>query len=104
MLSPMTIDPVLPLQALLGTWNADTSANDDENWLFQARAACAETLTRIETLRESPAAADRDVQVCLTAVIKSLQWVLADQPSANEMSVTVRRAVQVFDRISHTAS
>ncbi len=91
----MTKNPAVPLQALISGPNAGS----EDHWLDQARAACAESLERIEAMRDT-VAADRDTLACLGAVSKSLQWVLSSDSSASQLTFTVRRAIQVFDRIS----
>ncbi len=86
----------LPPQSATGP----VASADQTAWLGQARLACEESLARIEMLLATPGKQDRDMVVCLMAISRSLRWALTESESATEMSLTVRRALQVFDRIA----
>ena len=96
----MNANPALPLKTLPPqSANGLAAIADQSLWLHQARQACEESLGQIEALLASPDQQDRDMVACLMAVSRSLRWALTESESANEMSLTVRRALQVFDRI-----
>ena len=67
-----------------------------------ARQACRESLSRIDQILANACPPDHDSRACLLAIAKSLQWVQGDKTSAAEMTQTVRRALQIFDRMSAT--
>lgn len=96
----MKTNPVAPLRTLL----RKSDSSQDELWLQQARAACAESLRLIEARSSTDEFADRDTRACVLAVSKSLQWVLSGQSSPSQLTTTARRAIQVFDRISSAAA
>lgn len=100
----MNTNPALPLKTLPPCASSDVAAIADQtDWLDQARLACQESLGQIEALLASPDRQDRDMVACLMAVSRSLRWALTESESASEMSLTVRRALQVFDRIEEIA-
>lgn len=97
----MHVDPATPLQTLaLQTLTGPGSINDNPAWLGLARQACEESLRRVNALLAMPEINDRDMHACLLAVGRSLQWAMTETASSSEMSITVRRALQVFDRMA----
>ena len=92
----MLSNPALPLRTLPGL----RSAEEETDWTWLARQACEESLQQINSLLAAPIAADRDIHSCLIAIRASLQLVLSESLSAAQISVTVRRALQIFDRLA----
>ncbi len=94
----MRSDPSLPLQRL----PALPVAQSNPQWLTAARQACRESLSNIDQILADAVPPDQDSRACLLAIAKSLQWVQGENTSAPEMTQTVRRALQIFDRMSAT--
>jgi len=92
----MLSTPALPLRTLPGFRTID----EETLWISLARQACSESLQQINSLLGAPVAADRDVHSCLVAIRASLQRVLNESLSASQISATVQRAVQIFDRLA----
>lgn len=92
----MLYNPALPLRSLPGL----LSTEEEAKWTWLARQACAESLQQINSLLTAPVATDRDIQSCLIAIQASLQLVMSESLSAAQISATVRRALQIFDRLA----
>jgi len=96
----MLSDPALPLLELPRFQNKEEQCC----WIEQARLACSASLQQINALLQDPVAADRDIHSCLIAIRASLQLVLSEPLSAAQISATVRRALQVFERLASIQS
>jgi len=96
----MLDNPALPLRTLPGL----RSAEEETDWTWLARQACSDSLQQINSLLAAPVATDRDIHSCLIAIRASLQLVLSESLSAAQISATVRRALQIFDRLARIQS
>lgn len=92
----MLYDPALPLRTLPGL----RTTEEETNWTWLARQACSESLQQINSLLAAPVVTDRDIHSCLIAIRASLQLVLSESLSTAQISATVRRALQIFDRLA----
>jgi len=92
----MLYNPALPLRTLPGL----RTTEEEAKWTWLARQACSESLQQINSLLTAPVATDRDIQSCLIAIRASLQLVLSESLSAAQISATVHRALQIFDRLA----
>ncbi len=96
----MHLNPALPLRTLPGI----PASSEDSAWIDLARQACSESLQLINALLAAPSAADRDIHSCLVAIRSSLELVINEPLSAAQIAVTVRRSLQVFDRLAGVQS
>ncbi|MFK7966731.1 MAG: hypothetical protein AB8C46_22450 [Burkholderiaceae bacterium] len=92
----MLSNPALPLRTLPRI----PASNEQTAWIDLAKQACSESLQLTDALLTTPSTADRDIHSCLVAIRASLELVINEPLSAAQIAVTVRRALQVFDRLA----
>ena len=88
----MIRDALQPLQSLLRE-----AAPDDLAWRERAIQACWECVQRIDHFQRAQERHDRDTDAFLCALRHSLEWVLAEQATTDEISRVVTRASRVLD-------
>ncbi|MEZ5741035.1 MAG: hypothetical protein R3E68_17365 [Burkholderiaceae bacterium] len=76
----------------------------DGNWHDAALDACRESLARIERLFATDPVNDRESAACLDAVRRSLEWVLTEPASEDQIAQTVQRANRAFNLLATRAA
>ncbi len=94
----MMRDAFEPLRSLL-----DAPAIDEIGWRERAIQTCWETVQIIDRIQRERAGCDRDTGAFLDALRHSLEWVLAEQATSEEISRVVMRANRVLASTTLTA-